>query len=154
MPQFGILPLIIAEAMENVYKAKGWKLTDISKNEDTRLYPTMYELYKEVIQVTESRGYAGETYYNIRAAIAGRLGSLLRGSKGKMFGSQRSISAALLLSRPVILEMNDLNEDDKALTMMFLITWLREYRELHISSQLQQIQKLRQYRHFQIYWQK
>jgi hypothetical protein len=139
LPQFGILPSIIAEAMEEIYKSKGWKLTDIATGEEERLFPTMREMFNEVIRVAERRGYAGETADNIRAAAAGRIGGLLRGSKGRMFGSQRSFPAETLFKHPLILELNDLNEDDKALTMMFLLTWLREYRELHKGKELQHV---------------
>lgn len=139
LPQFGILPSIVAEAMEEIYKSKGWKLTDHAIENENRMFPTMRDMFSEVIQVAERRGYAGETYHNIRAAAAGRIGGLLRGSKGRMFGCQRSFPADVLLNRPVILELNDLNEDDKALTMMYLLTWLREYRELHASRQLQHV---------------
>ena len=139
LPQFGILPSIIAEALENIYKSKEWKLTDKAGEDEERLYPTMRDMFAEVIRVAESRGYAGETYQNIRAAAAGRIGGLLRGSKGSMFGSQRSFPADIIFHRPVILEMNDLNEDDKALTMMFILTWLREYRELHKSKELNHV---------------
>lgn len=139
LPQFGILPSIIGEAMEEIYKSKGWKLTDHAVENESRLFPTMRDMFSEVIQVAERRGYAGETYHNIRAAAAGRIGGLLRGSKGRMFGCQRSFPADVLFNRPVILELNDLNEDDKALTMMYLLTWLREYRELHAKPHLQHI---------------
>lgn len=141
LPQFGILPSIIAEALERIYKTKGWKLTDryLPDADDDRLFPTLRELYDEVIRVADERGYAGELSHNIRAAAAGRIGSLLRGSRGRMFGGRRSLPAELLFQRPVILELNDLNQDDKALTMMFLLTWLREWRELHISSQMQHL---------------
>ncbi|HNZ02192.1 MAG TPA: ATP-binding protein [Anaerolineaceae bacterium] len=139
LPQFGILPSIIAEAMEEIYKSKGWKLTDRAGENETRLFPTMRDLYTEVIRVAETRGYAGETYHNIRAAASGRIGSLLRGSKGRMFGCQHSFPAELIFNRPVILELNDLNEDDKALTMMYLLTWLREYREIHPANHLQHL---------------
>lgn len=139
LPQFGILPSIIAEALENIYKSKEWKLTDKAGEDEERLYPTMRDMFAEVIRVAESRGYAGETYQNIRAAAAGRIGGLLRGSKGRMFGSQRSFPADIIFHKPVILEMNDLNEDDKALTMMFILTWLREYRELHKSKELNHV---------------
>ncbi|MCU0485540.1 MAG: DUF87 domain-containing protein [Anaerolineales bacterium] len=140
LPQFGILPSIVAEAMDEIYKARGWKLTDRgSENPGEQIFPTMRELFKEVIQVAERRGYAGETYHNIRAAAAGRIGSLLRGSKGRMFGCQRSLPVKEIFHRPVILELNDLNEDDKALTMMFLLTWLREYREMHQGKRLQHL---------------
>jgi hypothetical protein len=141
LPQFGILPSIVAESLEQIYKAKGWKLTDRYDPHEhhDRIFPTLRELYAEVIQVTDKRGYAGETLHNIKAAAAGRIGNLLRGSRGRMFGGQRSLPPEILFQRPVILEMNDLNEDDKALTMMFLLTWLREWRELHPSSQLQHV---------------
>jgi hypothetical protein len=140
LPQFGILPSIVAEALEEIYKKKGWNLTDraSSTNKD-KLFPTLKEMFTEVIRVSERRGYAGETFQNIRAAAAGRIGSLLRGSRGRMFGGQRSIPSDLIFNRPVILELNDLNEDDKALTMMFLLMWLREYRELHQNRSLQHV---------------
>lgn len=141
LPQFGILPSIIAESLEEIYKAKGWKLTDRYSGDpkDDRLFPTMKDMLKSVVQAAEGRGYSGEMRDNIRAASAGRIGSLLRGSKGRMFGSQRSFPADVVFNRPVILELNDLNEDDKALTMMFLLMWLREYRELHIAPTLQHL---------------
>jgi hypothetical protein len=37
-------------------------------------------------------------------------------------------NAEELFSHPVILEMNDLNEQDKSLLVMFFLTMLREYR--------------------------
>ena len=130
LPQFGILPSIVAEALERVYLEKGWRLTSIG-GPDSPPFPTMRDFYRQAIMVSESRGYAGETYQNIRAAVSGRIGGLLRGSKGRMFGAQRSYPLDILLNRPVILELNDLNADDKALTIMFLLTLLREYREQH-----------------------
>jgi hypothetical protein len=145
LPQFGILPSIIAEALEDVYKDKGWKLTDhgldVEKDDDTehRLFPNLKDMLNKVIQIAESRGYAGETYHNIRAAAAGRIANLLRGSRGMMFGGRSSFPAELVFHAPVILELNDLNEDDKALTMMFLLMWLREWRELHPNPQLQHV---------------
>lgn len=139
LPQFGILPSIVAESMERIYKAKGWKLTDRYQPDDPRLFPTLRELYAEVVQVTNERGYAGETLQNIQAATSGRIGSLLRGSRGRMFGGLRSLPAEVIFTRPAVLELNDLNEDDKALVMMFLLTWLREWRELHPSKPLQHL---------------
>ena len=139
LPQFGILPSIVAESLEEIYKDKKWKLTDRGGEHPNRLFPTMRDMFNKVIQIAESRGYAGETYHNIRAAAAGRIGNLLRGSRGRMFDCQRGIPMDLLLNRPVVLELNDLNQQDKALTMMFLLTFLREYRELHKGKTLQHV---------------
>jgi len=140
LPQFGILPSLIAESLEEIYKEKGWKLTDRNDNpKETRLFPTMRDMLRVVIRSVEGRGYSGEMRDNLRAASAGRIGSLLRGSRGRMFGCQRSFPAEVIFNRPVILELNDLNEDDKALTMMFLLMWLREFREMHVAPQLQHL---------------
>jgi hypothetical protein len=138
LPQFGILPSIIAESLEQIYRDKGWKLTDRGGQVD-RPFPTMREMFNKAIQVSETRGYAGETFHNIRAAVGGRIGGLLRGSKGRMFGVQRGYPLAVLLARPCILELNDLNADDKALTIMFLLMLLREYREQHPGHTLQHV---------------
>lgn len=139
LPQFGILPSIIAESLEEIYRDKGWKLTDRGGGRQDRLFPTMRDMFAKVIEVAESRGYAGETYHNVRAAAAGRIGGLLRGSRGRMFACQRSVPIDLLMTRPVVLELNDLNQQDKALTMMFLLMLMREYRELHRTKSLQHV---------------
>lgn len=139
MPQFGVLPTIIEEALEEVYAAKGWKLTDVGPQEadpnapspgPRRLFPTMAEFYRKAEQVVDERGYRGELGDNIRAAVKGRIGSLLRGSKGRMFNCRRSLSFDLLFGGPTVLELDSLNDDAKALTMMFLLIHLREHRQV------------------------
>jgi hypothetical protein len=138
LPQFGILPSIISESIQRVYEDKDWRFTDVGGEKDAP-FPTMRDLFRTAVQVSESRGYAGETYHNIRAAVGGRIGELLRGSNGRMFNTQRSYPLDVLMHRPVILELNDLRADDKALTMMFLLMLVREYRELHSSATLQHL---------------
>ncbi|QLQ04679.1 MAG: hypothetical protein HZY76_00265 [Anaerolineae bacterium] len=108
MPQFGVLPSIIEEALEEIYTAKGWRLTDVGPEDednspDRRLFPTLAEFYRAAVQAVTGRGYRGELNDNIQAAVKGRIGSLLRGSKGRMFNCRRSISPALLFERPAVL---------------------------------------------------
>ena len=128
MPQFGVLPTIIEEALENVYAKYGWTFTDRAEEENDRLFPTLEDFYRETIRVVGQRGYRGELNDNITAAGKGRIGSLLRGSKGMMFNCRRSLPLDHLLSRPVILEMDALSDDAKSLAIMFLLILLREYR--------------------------
>jgi hypothetical protein len=69
---------------------------------------------------------------NVEAALVGRFKPLLMGSKGLMFDVQAcDPPPEILFEEPVVLEMNDLNLDDKAMTVMFILTLLREYREIH-----------------------
>lgn len=128
MPQFGVLPTIIEEALENVYAKYGWAFTDRAGENDDRLFPTLEDFYRETIRVVAERGYRGELNDNITAAVKGRIGSLLRGSKGMMFNCRRSLPLDHLLSRPVILEMDALSDDAKSLAIMFLLILLRQYR--------------------------
>ncbi len=134
MPQFGVLPSIIEEALEEVYAARGWRLTDSGPEDadsgpDRRLFPTLAEFYRAAVQAVTGRGYRGELNDNIQAAVKGRIGSLLRGSKGRMFNCRRSIAPDLLFGRPVVLELDSLNDDAKGLAMMFLLILLREHRQ-------------------------
>lgn len=131
LPQFGILPSIIEESLVQIYEEKDWYLTDRAGEKEQRLFPTMQDMYRTVIRVAERRGYAGEVHDNIRAAVGGRLGSLLSGSKGLMFNCQRSIPLTMLLQRPTVLELDALSDKEKALTMMFLLTQLREYCKIN-----------------------
>lgn len=134
MPQFGVLPTIIEEALEEVYAARGWRPTDVGPEgkgdgSDRRLFPTLAEFYRTALEVVQARGYRGELHDNILAAVKGRIGSLLRGSKGRMFNCRRSIPLALLFDRPAVLELDSLNDDAKGLAMMFLLILLREHRQ-------------------------
>lgn len=139
LPHVGPLPSVIAESLEIVYRQQGWQLTDYGSNsgQDPRQFPTMSNFYETVEEVLKNRGYLGEVKSNLEAAIKGRIKPLLMGSKGLMFSQSLSYpSAEELFNHPVILEMNDLNEQDKSLVMMFLLTLLREYRELNPSKDL------------------
>ncbi|WP_016951821.1 ATP-binding protein [Anabaena sp. PCC 7108] len=140
LPPVGPLSSIISEGLEVIYRQYGWRLTDYGRSADPRQFPTMEDFYVTVEQVLKERGYQGEVKSNLEAAIKGRIKPLLMGSKGLMFSSSRSHpSAEILFSHPVILELNDLNEQDKSLVMMFFLTLLREYRELHTSKELAHI---------------
>jgi len=136
LPTFGILPSLIEESLHNVYLNKKWNLTDRGKADDARLMPTPGELYHEIIRVTEERGYSDKTLQDIRAAAAGRIGTLLRGSKGRMLNTRRSLPMDVLMTRPTILELESLNDEEKSLVMLFLLTRLREYARGRVSAQL------------------
>lgn len=132
IPPLGPSSSVISEALLRVYKERGFNLTDVfpANGAARRSFPMLRDFVEAVEAVLQSRGYEGEVRSNLRAALVGRFMPLLIGSKGRMFGSQRSFpSPAELFSRPVVLEMNDLNLEDKALVVMFLLTLLREYRE-------------------------
>jgi len=128
IPTFGILPSLIKESLETVYSDRGWELTDKREENDDRRMPTLGDLYHAIIKATEGRQYSRETFQDIRAAASGRIGSLLRGSHGRMLNTSRSIPFQEIMKFPTILELEAVDKDeDKALVMMFLLTMIREY---------------------------
>ena len=133
IPPVGPSSSVIAEALLRAYDRHGWSLTDVYPRTGTarRSFPVLRDFVDEVENVLTMRGYEGEISANLKAALVGRFQPLLIGGKGRMFDSQRSSpSPAELFAGPVVLEMNDLIIEDKALVTMFLLTLLREWREI------------------------
>ncbi|HAB19501.1 MAG TPA: DUF87 domain-containing protein [Verrucomicrobiota bacterium] len=133
IPPIGPSSSVISEALLLAYEECGWNLTDTYPLEGRahRSFPILRDFVNKVEEVLTRRGYEGEVASNLRAALVGRFQPLLMGSKGKMFEAQSSTPAPHeLFRRPVVLEMNDLILEDKALMVMFVLTLLREYREI------------------------
>ncbi|MBK8223956.1 MAG: ATP-binding protein [Candidatus Obscuribacter sp.] len=143
LPPFGPMSSILEQSLIEVYRDQGWMMTDEGVSEEelskqgefsSRRYPNMSEFAKKLEEVAESRKYQGENRATVLAAVSGRIRPLTRimsNSKGMMLDTESTRpSAAMLFSTPSILEMNDLNIQDKALVSMFLLTLLREHREL------------------------
>ncbi len=134
IPPIGPSSSVIQEALLKVYFDEGWSLTDIYPLEGTskRRFPVLKDFVIAVESVLAERDYQGEVKSNLTAALVGRFRPLLLGGKGRMFDAQRSApSPQDLFECPVVLEMNDLIVEDKALMVMFILTMLREYRENH-----------------------
>lgn len=134
IPPLGPSSSVIAEALHFVYRQWGWRLTDTGpeSGQSFRQFPTLSNYSVAIERVVKARGYQGEVRDNVLAALVGRFKPLLLGGKGMMFDTQRSNPAPdILFTTPTVLEMDDLNSDEKALAVMFLLMLLREYRVAH-----------------------
>lgn len=120
------LPMLFESALEEVYTDKGWSLFGEGGDDPALESPTLMELYHKALEVAGRSKYQGEVAGNIKAALETRLGSLLKGPKGRCFGARKSVPIEQLMSRPVVLELDALSEDEKALTMMVLLVFVRE----------------------------
>lgn len=148
VPWYGAMPALIGDAIELAYAEKGWLLTDVGPDEPntTRPFPTLSEVVaflddllepKDPVSNPRGRGYTGEMLQNMRGYINSRIRPLLIGSRGRMFAARSTAPRPEDLFRfPAIVELGDLNQEDKALVTLFLLTMLREYRELHPSAEL------------------
>jgi hypothetical protein len=138
IPPIGPVSSVISEALIQTYRSKGWMLTDrmgevkpLAPQAAARSFPTMAEFVNEVEATLTRRKYAGDVGDNMRAAIVGRLKPLVMGAKGFLFSSQvANPPFQELFEIPTIIELNEINIEDKALVAMILVTLLREYREV------------------------
>jgi hypothetical protein len=123
---FDPLPLLLDKAIRQTYISKGW-YDDSIGGEDGVETPTLSDLCQVAEAVVNESGYSDKLKDDFNASLLQRLNSLRRGSKGRMLNTKQSIPYEILMQRPVILELDALNENEKALMMMFLLSFVYEY---------------------------
>ncbi|MED3997546.1 ATP-binding protein [Peribacillus frigoritolerans] len=124
------MPFVLETSVYRIYEDLGW---DILKNENTigiNRYPTLDDLYNKIDEIVDEFGYDSKLKSDITAALKARIHSLRVGGKGAMMNTPKSVSMELLLSRPVVMELEDIGDDDvKAFIMGILLVQLFEYRK-------------------------
>jgi hypothetical protein len=123
-----ILPVILEEALVELYDSQGW-LNEKLPSEGI-CAPTLENLYDRISDLVKAKGYEQRITDNITAALRTRIGSLLRGWKGKTFNCQQSTPWADLFDRPVVVNLQQMGDDaDKCFTMALLLNFMYEYRQ-------------------------
>ena len=127
---FQPMPFVLESAVYRIYENLGW---DILKNENmfgVDKYPTLDDLLHAIDEVVTDLGYDQKLKLDITAALKARVTSLIVGGKGAMMNTAKSVSMEKLLSRPVVMELEDIGDDDvKAFVMGILLVQLYEYRK-------------------------
>ena len=133
---YGPMPYILEEAIYKIYEDRGWNLqnesnpyiTDIlgaDANRRSLLFPTMDDLKQKVVEVAASAGYYQDIGSNIKAALKTRIGNLTLGVKGKIFNSRHCFYSSILFTKPTIIELSNIvNDDEKAFLMGLLLSKL------------------------------
>ncbi len=121
------LPHVLESCIIRIYEEKGWDLAnDVGGIQKTA--PTLSDLYYALEHF--SLPYAPETARDLQAALLTRVGSLMRGGKGKMLNCPASTPINELLEVPTVLELRNLQDDEqKSLVMAILFGVIYEYIE-------------------------
>ena len=130
LPLSGVMPALLAEAIEQVYAKRGWQPQDTADYgiHYQREFPTMQELYLEITEILDSKQYSDDIKSNLKTALEVRIGGLLRRSVGSMLNTRTSVpDIETLMENPVVLEMDSLNEEQANLMTMFILATLRQY---------------------------
>jgi len=127
-PMYEILPVILEEALVDLYDSQGWLAERLPPDGIGR--PTLEQLHNRITGVVREKGYEERITANITAALRTRIGSLLRGWKGKLFDQAFSTPWPDLFDRPVVVNLQYLGDDaDKCFTMALLLNFMYEYRQ-------------------------
>lgn len=124
------MPYVLETAVYKVYADRGWDIITGKNRFGLNRYPMLEELKAAVEEVTDGLHYDNEVASNVKAALTARIHSLMNGSKSFMMNTPRSIEPGFLLSRPTVLELEDLGDDDtKAFVIGMLLVRIYEYRK-------------------------
>lgn len=123
---FDPLPIFLEQAIRRTYEEKGW-YEDSRGGDEGLETPTLSDLCRNAEYVVSHSGFDSKMRSDFQASLLERLNSLRRGSKGRMLDTRSSIPMEELMGRPVVLELDSLNGDEKALMMMFLLSYVYEY---------------------------
>lgn len=127
-PMYEILPVILEEALVDLYESQGWLEDKLPPDGIGR--PTLEQLHNRISGLVRGKGYEERITANITAALRTRIGSLLRGWKGQLFDQPFSTPWADLFDRPVVVNLQYLGDDaDKCFTMALLLNFMYEYRQ-------------------------
>jgi hypothetical protein len=123
-------PQILAAAIQRCYEELGWDLTlgePVHAGGRPR-YPTLADLQRVAQIVVDEIGYGQEVSDNVRGFIKVRLDSLRLGTTGRFFEGGHPIDFDELLTRNVVLEIEDVGDDaDKAFFMGIMLMRLAEH---------------------------
>ena len=133
-------PFLIDGCIEKVYLDKGWNINE--RNDGTKEYPTMQELYDSLKVAVEESGYEGESKANIRSVMEVRIGSLLRREIGNVYNvRQSSMEPEDWLSCPVIIELESLGEGPANFMSLLISTLIREVLKIRKTSDVAKVEE-------------
>jgi len=151
------MPQVLEQCLHEIYVDNGWglasntnpRLKDHDKASDQLrqlLFPTLSDLSAKIDQVVDRLGYGPEITMNVKAGLKTRIDSLKLGSKGILLDGQSTISMADILSKPTVLELELISDDEEKCFLMgllFLATY--EHRLAEHSSPARSLDKIKHF---------
>lgn len=136
---FAGMQYVLEEALLEIYTERGWSLYSSgnaylddrpSLDDLSALTPNLQDLHDKIEVVLARKKYGQEIHQNMGAALRSRLRSLMVGNKGLALNTRRSTPLESIFSRPAVVELQDLGDDDeKSFVMALLFVLLCQYAE-------------------------
>ena len=126
------MPDVLSLAVHRLYANKGWDLAHGTYAGPTgaETQPTLSELINCIESIVPTLGYDAEITGNIRAGLRTRLSTLIIGGKGLLLNSGVSFSMDYLLSKPTVLGLSAVgNDEEKAFLLGAILLAISEFRQ-------------------------
>lgn len=126
------MPHILEECLYEVYRDKGWVLVTSQNAQGIArgAYPTLSDLYNKIDEVVDRIGYEDRITMDIKSALKTRINNLRIGGKGLMLDTEKSVPFDEIMTKPTILELKYMgNDDEKTFVMGLILTSLYEFYE-------------------------
>jgi hypothetical protein len=129
-PLYAAMPAILKEALESVYKKRGY---DLVTGEAGESFPTFSELVSELTIIVKNSHFAGDVEGNYIAALVTRVRSLATGLYANIF-SEDEIDEGSLFNTNTIIDISRVGSaETKSLIMGILIMRLQEHHMAYSS---------------------
>ena len=126
-------PQVLSAALGRVYEDAGWDLAlgEPADGGSAAAYPTLTALQRAAERVVTEIGYSQRVTDDVLGFIRVRLASLRHGTTGRFLEGGHPIDFGALLTRNVVLEIEDVGDDaDKAFLMGAVLIRLAEHLRL------------------------
>ncbi len=128
-PMEGPMAALVEQGLVRAYEHAGWDITS-GAPPSSGAVPTMDSFYDDLAAVIDEQKLSGDYGSNIRGALLTRINSLRIGPRGRLFNSETPFDVAELLSRPTVIEMRKVgNDESKAFLTGILMLRIYKYFE-------------------------
>ena len=127
-PMYAAMPAVLKAAVEKAYESCGWDLVKSVNKYGEKLYPSFYDIAKNVKIIIDSSEYDNENKGAYKGSLLTRLESLSNGINGLIFASDE-IENQKLFDENIIVDLSRVGSaETKSLIMGMLVLKLQEYR--------------------------
>lgn len=139
-PMEGPMAALVEQGLVRAYENAGWDITSGAPPASGAI-PTMDSFYNDLAAVIDEQNLSGDYGSNIRGALLTRINSLRIGPRGRLFNSETPFDVAELLSKPTVIEMRKVgNDESKAfLTGILMLRIYKHFESLGESETLKNL---------------
>lgn len=127
-PMYAAMPAILKDSVERAYVAAGWDMEKSENKYGQPLYPSFYDVVKQIRKVLAESDYSNDNKGDYTGALVTRLKSLTNGINRMIFTNEVCKDEELFDTNAIVDLSRVGSSETKALIMGLLVLKLQEHR--------------------------